>query len=377
MVIDRDRLPEFPMLVRQATNPDHLIQQILERVNSFSQKVSDRMTPQECKRFINSLYNGGTISQWPSIPRAAIAQVTPVAKGLVAEIKHAVHNILGNPKKCPEWAMIQAVASLSFKTKTTSPKSECLQKMAMSAMALTLQHEEAILMDELETLAKTRGVATNARIHDGIVLYNMQIPPADLVSWLTTKMASKIERGEIPRSITAVTHPKSLYKLKIEDEDWYKWGSTQEQREAQTWLKTQAEAWTKCITCAAQMDNTSKTKECSVCVDNRVEAKKWAKGKEAQSKRATLLGKYVSKFWKCKCGNSGDHTGDCSEGIGFYPAYKAVEQLASERMARSTARKTAQVLQTTEATVSKKVTKSDRFTTTNIHAHSGTRVRAR
>jgi hypothetical protein len=231
-------------------------------------------------------------------------------------------------------------------------------------------------MDELEPLTKRRGVATNARTHDCIVVYNMQIPPADLVSWLTTEMASKIERGDIRRSITAITHPKSLYKLKVEDENWYKWGSAQEQREARTWLKKQAEAWANCITCAAQMDNASTAKECSVCVDNRVEAKKWAKGKEAQSRRSTLLEKYVSKFWKCKCGNSGDHTGDCSEGIGFYPAYRAVEQLASERMARSTARKKAQVLQTKEATVSKKVTKSDRFTTTNVHAHTGTRVRA-
>jgi hypothetical protein len=39
------------------------------------------------------------------------------------------------------------------------------------------------------------------------------------------------------------------------------------------------------------MDNASTAKECSVCVDNRVEAKKWAKGKEAQSRRPTLLQK--------------------------------------------------------------------------------------
>ena len=55
MAIDRDRLPEFPLLTRQATNPYYLILQILERVNSFTQKAADQMTPQECKRFITSL----------------------------------------------------------------------------------------------------------------------------------------------------------------------------------------------------------------------------------------------------------------------------------------------------------------------------------
>ena len=42
MAIDRDRLPEFPLLTRQATNPNYLIQQILERANSFTHKISGR-----------------------------------------------------------------------------------------------------------------------------------------------------------------------------------------------------------------------------------------------------------------------------------------------------------------------------------------------
>ena len=86
MGIDRSRLTEFPLLIRQAHNPSRLVNQIVARVNSFKQTTADHMTPSEGKQFTHSLYNGGTIAQWPSIPRSAVAQITPLVKGLVGDI---------------------------------------------------------------------------------------------------------------------------------------------------------------------------------------------------------------------------------------------------------------------------------------------------
>ena len=123
------------------------------------------------------------------------------------------------------------------------------------------------------------------------------------------------------------------------------------------------------------MDNTTPFKECSVCTNNREEAKRWAQGAEATPRRTALLEKYAHRFWKCKCGMEGPHEDNCSEGIGFYPAFKAIEQLTSERLAGLTARRKAQVRQQKEATVNNKDTRGDRFTTTNVQAHSGTRVK--
>ena len=283
-MIDQNILGEFPLMVKQAAAPQKLITAIMERAGSVGPTGQGKVTRAEVKKLIIRLYFGGDVAGWEGmkkLPQGAVGLIEQVTRGLRAELKKFTEHVIGDPRKCTEWAMIKGrkkIENRETKEKTKVARETARRNMHNSVIAITLQHQEARIMDEIVQSVESANKGTCCgRIHDEVMFTQVRVEPTKLVNWINKTIREKMQKGATSATVSAITKPAMpLFEMKIVDPTWFN-------KDAGAMQWCQQRKWNTCGGCGGEVkEGEEPGGKCEGCNRDWITAEKWVKAEHQQ-----------------------------------------------------------------------------------------------